>query len=67
MKHLFVFIALLFTTSLTSFSSNAYTVENSPYSVIAETGQRLFSRIAKDQEPLKKFPDLIYAKQSVMA
>jgi phospholipid transport system substrate-binding protein len=59
MKHLFVFIALLFTTSLTSFSSNAYTVENSPYSVIAETGQRLFSRIAKDQEPLKKFPDLM--------
>ena len=59
MKHLFVFIALLFSTSLTSFSSNAHTVENSPYTVIAETGQRLFSRIAKDQEPLKKFPDLM--------
>jgi len=59
MKHLFVFIAFLFTTSLTSFSSNAYSIENSPYLVIADTGQRLFSRIAKDQESLKKFPELM--------
>jgi phospholipid transport system substrate-binding protein len=59
MKHLFVFIAILFTTSLMSFSSNAYSIENSPYTVIAETGQRLFSRIEKDQESLKKFPDLM--------
>lgn len=59
MKHLFVFITLLFTTSLASFSSNAYSNEQSPYLVIADTGQRLFSRIAKDQESLKKFPELM--------
>jgi len=59
MKHLFVFIAFLIITSLTSFSSNAYSLEKSPYIVIADTGQRLFSRIAKDQESLKKFPELM--------
>jgi phospholipid transport system substrate-binding protein len=59
MKHLLVLITILFTTSLTSFSSNAFSIENSPYTVIADTGQRLFSRIAKDQESLKKFPELM--------
>jgi phospholipid transport system substrate-binding protein len=59
MKHLFIFITILFTTSLTSFSSEAYSIEHSPYIVIADTGQRLFSRIAKDQESLKKFPELM--------
>ena len=59
MKHLFVFITILLTSSLTSFYSNALSIENSPYTVIAETGQRLFSRIAKDQESLKKFPELM--------
>jgi phospholipid transport system substrate-binding protein len=59
MKHLLVLITILFTTSLTSFSSDAYSIENSPYTVIADTGQRLFSRIAKDQESLKKFPELM--------
>lgn len=59
MKHLFVIIAILLTISLTSFSSNAYSIETSPYTVIADTGQRLFSRIARDQESLKKFPDLM--------
>ena len=59
MKHLFVFIVILFTTSLTSFSSNAYNTEDSPYTVIADAGERLFSRISKDQESLKVFPELM--------
>jgi phospholipid transport system substrate-binding protein len=59
MKHLFVFIAILFSTSLTSFSSNAYSIENSPYTVITDAGERLFSRISKDQESLKVFPELM--------
>ncbi|MFB0979470.1 MAG: ABC transporter substrate-binding protein [Alteromonadaceae bacterium] len=59
MKHLFVFIAILFSTALTTFSNIAYSIENSPYTVIADAGERLFSRIAKDQESLKKFPELM--------
>lgn len=59
MKHLFAVIAILLTITLTSFSSNAMSIEDSPYTVISDTGQRLFSRIAKDQESLKKFPDLM--------
>lgn len=59
MKHLMAIFTLLFMASLASFSSNAYSIENSPYTVIAETGERLFSRIAKDQESLKKFPELM--------
>lgn len=59
MKHLFISFAILITTSLTNFSSEAYSIENSPYLVIADTGQRLFSRIAEDQESLKKFPELM--------
>ena len=59
MKHFFVFIAILLTSSLTSFSSNAFSIENSPYAVIADTGERLFSRISKNQESLKVFPDLM--------
>ena len=59
MKLLFVFIAILFSTALTTFSNIAYSIENSPYTVIADAGERLFSRIAKDQESLKKFPELM--------
>jgi len=59
MKHFFILFSLLLSSSLTSFSSEATHNETSPYSVIAETGQRLFSRIANDQEALKKFPDLM--------
>ncbi len=59
MKHFFVFIAILLTNSLTSNSSNAFSIENSPYAVIADTGERLFSRISKDQESLKVFPELM--------
>ena len=35
------------------------TVLKTLHTVIAETGERLFSRIAKDQESLKKFPELM--------
>jgi phospholipid transport system substrate-binding protein len=42
-----------------SFTSEASIDENSPYTVIADTGQRLFSRIASDQSSLKKFPELM--------
>jgi len=59
MKHFFVFITILLTNSLASFSSNAFSIENSPYAVIADTGERLFSRISKNQESLKVFPDLM--------
>jgi phospholipid transport system substrate-binding protein len=59
MKHLFISFAILITASLTSFSNEAKSIENSPYLVIADTGQRLFSRIAEDQESLKKFPELM--------
>jgi phospholipid transport system substrate-binding protein len=56
MNKFFIFFTLLLTSIFSSFSSAA---TNSPYQVIAETGQRLFSRIAHDQESLKKFPDLM--------
>ena len=59
MKHLFILFALLLASSFTSFSNAATNDATSPYSVIAETGQRLFSRIANDQKALKKFPDLM--------
>ena len=59
MKHLLIFIAIFFTTTLTSFSSNAYNTEDSPYTVIADAGERLFARISKDQESLEKFPELM--------
>ena len=59
MKHLFISFAILITASLTSFSNEAKSIENSPYLVIADTGQRLFSRITEDQESLKKFPELM--------
>ena len=59
MKQFFVFIAILLTNSLTSYSSHAFSIENSPYAVIADTGERLFSRISRDQESLKVFPELM--------
>ncbi len=59
MKHLFILFALLLSSLFTNFSNAATNTTTSPYSVIAETGQRLFSRIANDQEALKKFPELM--------
>ena len=59
MKHLLIVIAIFFTTTLTSFSSNAYNTEDSPYTVIADAGERLFARISKDQKSLEKFPELM--------
>jgi len=59
MKHLFILFALLLSSLFTNFSNAATNNTTSPYSVIAETGQRLFSRIANDQEALKKFPELM--------
>jgi phospholipid transport system substrate-binding protein len=59
MKKFFMLFTLLLSSSFTSFSSEAINDATSPYHVIAETGQRLFSRIANDQEALKKFPELM--------
>jgi phospholipid transport system substrate-binding protein len=59
MKHLFILFALLLSSSFTNISNAATNDATSPYSVITETGQRLFSRIANDQEALKKFPELM--------
>ncbi len=59
MKNLFILFALLLSSSFTNISNAATNDATSPYSVIAETGQRLFSRIANDQEALKKFPELM--------
>ncbi|NQZ24020.1 MAG: ABC transporter substrate-binding protein [Colwellia sp.] len=59
MKHLFILFTLLLSSSFANFSNAATNDATSPYSVIAETGQRLFSRIANDQKALKKFPELM--------
>jgi len=59
MKHLFILFTLLLSSLFTNFSNAATNAATSPYSVIAETGERLFSRIANDQEALKKFPELM--------
>lgn len=59
MKHILIALTLLITTSLVSFTSTASIEGNSPYLVISDTGQRLFSRIAQDQASLEKFPDLM--------
>jgi phospholipid transport system substrate-binding protein len=56
MKKLLIFIILL-----TGFVQNSFaaTPTVSPYQVIEVTGNRLFSRIASNQEALEKFPGLM--------
>lgn len=56
MKNIAVF-AILFL--IASFSSLANENISSPYNVIENTGNQLFSRIASSQSELEKFPDLM--------
>lgn len=54
------YIALLLLPLLLLFpSENATAANNSPYQVIESTGDKLFSRIAQDQDKLEKFPELM--------
>lgn len=54
MKNIIVIFSLLFSLSVFATSE-----QNSPFSTIENTGNKLFSHIASSQKELKKFPDLM--------
>jgi phospholipid transport system substrate-binding protein len=57
MRKLLVYIAIIF-SFLTAVKVSAEE-EVSPYLVLENTGQKLFSRIASNQQELQKFPELM--------
>lgn len=52
-------VGLLVLTSATALASQSNQVESSPYLVLKEVGNKLFTRISANQQEIKKFPYLM--------
>ena len=52
-------VGLLVLTSATALASQSNQVESSPYLVLKEVGNNLFTRISANQQEIKKFPYLM--------